>query len=88
MSERPVFFTIKKSGGHLSWRPYGSFFNFSSVCVEVVDDRRFVVRPGSCQEVQRFGRKLYARTRSRQLRDGEYLLVGEVNGGYYFTLKE
>ncbi|MCC6021312.1 MAG: hypothetical protein LM577_08120 [Thermoproteaceae archaeon] len=86
--EGPIFFSVKKGGSYLSWRPYGDFFNFASVCIEVLDGRHFVIAPGNCQEVQRFGRKLYARIRSSLLEDGEYLLVGEVDNGYYFVLRE
>jgi hypothetical protein len=86
--ERPIFFSVKKGGSYLSWRPYGDFFNFASVCIEVLDGRHFVIAPGNCQEVQRFGRKLYARVRSSLLEDGEYELVNEIDGGYYFALKE
>jgi hypothetical protein len=54
----------------------------------VLDDRHFIIEPGACREVYKFGRKLYVRAGGSLLRDGEYELVGEVNGGYYFALKE
>jgi hypothetical protein len=85
--EKPIFFTVKKSASYLSWRPCGDFFNFDSVCIKVLDSTHFVITPGSCQEVQRFGRKLYARVKRSALENGEYELVGETENGYYFALK-
>ena len=79
---------MKKSGSLLSWRPYDDFFNFKSICLKIVNSREFVIAPGDCQEVQRFGRRCYINVPPTRLRDGYYELVKEEEGGYRFVLQE
>jgi len=85
--ERPVFFSIRKNRSYIYWTPYGSFFDFHSVCIEVTSSTEFVLYEGSCVRAYRLGRKLLIpATRYRALQNGIYLLEGEEGGRYRFRL--
>jgi len=85
--ERPIFFSIHKNSSYIYWTPYGNFFNFHSVCIEVVSNTEFILREGSCTNVYRLGRKLLIpAARYRVLRNGIYLLEGEEGERYRFYL--
>jgi len=85
--ERPVFFSIRKNSSFLSWRPYGDFFNFTSVCIEPLGEDAFAVYEGECSKVQQLGRKyLVSAARYRRLRNGIYILTEEEGGKYIFRL--
>jgi hypothetical protein len=85
--ERPIFFSVRKNRSYIYWTPYGDFFKFNSVCVEVVSGTEFVLYEGDCAKVYRLGRKLLIpATRYRMLQNGIYLLEGEEGGRYKFRL--
>jgi len=88
MSNRPLFYLVKKSKSYLSWRPYEGFMDFGSVCVDVISDREFVLYQGGCIEVQKLGRKYYVPLPPKALREGYYELVEEKDGKYRFILQE
>jgi len=87
MSDRPVFYLVKKSKSYLSWRPYENFMNFDSVCIDVVNDHEFVLYEGKCVEVQRLGKKCYIPLSYKTLKEGYYELVEEKDGKYRFILQ-
>ena len=85
--QRPIFFSIRKNISYFTWRPYGEFFNFGAVCIEVLGDDAFAVYEGNCIKVQELGQKrLVSATRFRKLRNGIYILAEEGGGRYVFRL--
>ena len=88
MSNRPLFYLVKKSKSYLSWRPYENFMNFDSVCIDIISDREFVIYEGKCLEVQKLGRKYYVPLPPKALKEGYYELVEEKDGRYRFILQE
>jgi hypothetical protein len=69
------------------WSPYGNFFNFQHVCIEVISKDSFVLFSGSCIRVDKLGKKcLVSATRFKELQNGIYILKGEANGKYVFQL--
>jgi len=85
--QRPIFFSIRKNISYFTWRPYGEFFNFKMVCIEVLGDDAFAVYEGNCIKVQELGQKrLASAARYRRLRNGIYILEEEKGGKYIFRL--
>ena len=85
--QRPIFFSIRKNSSFLSWRPYGNFFDFLTVCIEAASEEEFVLYQGPCLPVHRLGQKrLVSATRFRRLRNGIYILAEEGGGRYVFRL--
>jgi len=85
--QRPVFFSVRKNSSYFAWRPYGEFFNFTSVCIEPIGEDAFAIYGGECLKVQQLGRKyLVSAARFRKLRNGIYILTEEENGKYIFRL--
>jgi len=85
--ERPIFFSVRKNKSFLSWKPYGDFFKFLTVCVDVISEEEFVMYEGPCFSVQRLGQKnLIPATRFRMLKNGIYILAEEKDGKYVFRL--
>jgi hypothetical protein len=85
--QRPIFFSIRKNISYFMWSPYDGFFDFDSVCIEMLDENTFMLYEGNCLKVHRLGRKcLVSATRFRLLRNGIYLLEGEKDGKYVFRL--
>ena len=85
--QRPIFFSIRKNSSFFAWRPYGEFFNFRTVCIEVLGDDAFAVYEGNCIKVQELGQKrLASAARFRMLRNGIYIFEGEKGGKYIFRL--
>ena len=85
--QRPIFFSIRKNSSFFSWRPYGEFLNYLTVCIEAVSEEEFVLRQGPCLPVHRLGQKrLVSATRFRMLRNGIYILTEEKDGKYIFHL--
>ncbi len=85
--QKPIFFSIRKNVSYFMWRPYGDFFDFKSVCIEVLGEDSFTVYEGGCLKVQQLGRKhLASATRFKKLKNGIYLLAKEESGRYVFRL--
>jgi hypothetical protein len=84
--ERPLFFTVRKNSSYISWTPYGEFFSFEKVCIEVVSETEFIMWLGDCLETYRLGRKrlVYATRERKKLKNGIYRLAGEQGGKYIF----
>ena len=83
--ERPIFFSVRKNKSFLSWKPYGDFFKFFTVCVDVISEEEFVMYEGPCFSVQRLGQKnLIPATRFHMLKDGIYILDVQNDGRYVF----
>ncbi len=83
--EKPLFFSIRKNSSYFMWRPFGDFFDFSSICIETIGDSAFTVWEGGCLKVQQLGKKYLASAmRYKKLRDGIYLLTDERAGKYLF----
>jgi poly-gamma-glutamate capsule biosynthesis protein CapA/YwtB (metallophosphatase superfamily) len=69
------------------WSPYGDFFDFQYVCIEIISKDKFVLYSGGCLRVDKLGKKcLVSATRFRELQNGIYLLKGEAGGKYVFQL--
>jgi len=86
-AQRPIFFSIRKNTSFFTWRPYGEFFNFGAVCIEVLGEDAFAMYEGNCIKVQELGQKrLASATRFRRLRNGIYIFEGEKGGRYIFRL--
>jgi len=87
MANRPLFFSIRKNTSYFTWKPYEEFFNFSSVCIEALDEHSFILYKGDCLKVQQLGRKylVYA-AKYKMLKNGIYLLTGEEGEKYIFKL--
>ena len=84
---KPIFFSVRKNKSYFMWNPYGNFFNFQHVCIEVIGEDSFALYNGSCLRVDKLGKKcLVSATRFRTLRDGIYILKGEAGGKYIFQL--
>jgi hypothetical protein len=85
--QRSIFFSIRKNTSFFAWRPYGEFFSFSTVCIEVLGEGEFAVYEGNCLKVQELGKKrLASAARFRRLRNGIYIFEGEKGGKYIFRL--
>jgi len=85
--QRPIFFSIRKNISYFAWRPYGDFFSFKTVCIEVLGEDAFTVYEGNCLKVQELGQKrLASAARFRMLRNGIYIFEGEKGGKYIFRL--
>jgi len=85
--ERPIFFSVRKNISYFAWRPYGGFFDFRAVCIEVLGDDAFAVYEGNCIKVQELGQKrLASAARFRALKNGIYIFEGEKGGKYIFRL--
>jgi len=86
--EKPTFFTIRKNSSYISWTPHGEFFNFDKICIEVSSETEFIISQGECVEVHRLGRKrlVYATKDRKKLKNGIYMLIGELGGKYLFRL--
>ena len=85
--ERPIFFSVRKNISYFAWKPYGGFFDFRTVCIEVLGDDAFAVYEGNCIKVQELGQKrLASAARYRRLKNGIYIFEGEKGGMYIFRL--
>jgi len=85
--QRPIFFSIRKNSSFFSWRPYGEFLDYLTVCIEAISEEEFALYQGPCLPVHRLGQKrLVSAARFRRLRNGIYIFEEEKGGKYIFRL--